>query len=228
MNRPRSVPKPFDASADPNPARFARSPRVRLSTMIPLAAPIAVGVVAAYVQWLTVGLPAIAPAQPFNPQTATLPFGFPEWIGICHYVNLLFMVLLARSGLQILMDHPRLYWNVHCTPGSEWIRFTSVQVPLDRLYTAKDDARYLTPWIGLPGGRHTLGIARHWHFISVLFWVLNGAIYVALLFVTNHWERIVPRSWHIFPEAGPISFTTSRSIFRRSPTGSINTTRCSS
>lgn len=169
--------------------------------MIPLAAPIAVGVVAAYVQWLTVGLPAIAPAQPFNPQTATLPFGFPEWIGICHYVNLLFMVLLARSGLQILMDHPRLYWNVHCTPGSEWIRFTSVQVPLDRLYTAKDDARYLTPWIGLPGGRHTLGIARHWHFISVLFWVLNGAIYVALLFVTNHWERIVPRSWHIFPEA---------------------------
>jgi thiosulfate reductase cytochrome b subunit len=99
------------------------------------------------------------------------------------------------------MDHPRLYWNVHCTPGTEWIRFTPVKVPLDRLYTAKDDARCLTPWIGLPGGRHTLGLARHWHFVSALFWVINGAIYVSLLFATGHWSRIVPTSWRIFPDA---------------------------
>ena len=32
------------------------------------------------------------------------------------YVNFLFLVLLVRRGLQILTDHPRLYWNVHCTP----------------------------------------------------------------------------------------------------------------
>jgi DMSO/TMAO reductase YedYZ molybdopterin-dependent catalytic subunit/thiosulfate reductase cytochrome b subunit len=99
------------------------------------------------------------------------------------------------------MDHPRLYWNVHCTPRSEWIRLTPVQVPLDRLYTAKDDARYLTPWLGLPGGRHTLGLARHWHFVSGLFWVVNGAVYVSLLFVTSQWRRIVPTSWHVFPDA---------------------------
>jgi DMSO/TMAO reductase YedYZ molybdopterin-dependent catalytic subunit/thiosulfate reductase cytochrome b subunit len=135
------------------------------------------------------------------PLAATQTSGFPGWVRITHYVNLLFMVLLARSGLQILMDHPRLYWNVHCTPGTEWIRFTPVQVPLDRLYTAKDDARYLTPWIGLPGGWHTLGLARHWHFLSVLFWVANGAIYVTLLFATSHWRRIVPTSWQIVPDA---------------------------
>jgi sulfoxide reductase catalytic subunit YedY len=99
------------------------------------------------------------------------------------------------------MDHPRLYWNVHCTPGTEWVHFTPVQVPLDRLYTAKDDARYLTPWVGLPGGRHTLGLARHWHFVSALFWVLNGAVYVSLLFATDYWRRIVPTSWSVFPKA---------------------------
>jgi DMSO/TMAO reductase YedYZ molybdopterin-dependent catalytic subunit/thiosulfate reductase cytochrome b subunit len=183
------------------PARVAHSPRVRLSTLLPLVLPIVLAMIAAYVQWFTVGLPTVPVPRELTPQTTTLPYGFPSWIGITHYVNLLFMVLLARSGLQVLMDHPRLYWNVHCTPGTEWVRFTPVQVPLDRLYTAKDDARYLSPWIGLPGGRHTLGLARHWHFVSALFWTLNGAIYIALLFVTDHWRRIVPTSWHIFPDA---------------------------
>jgi DMSO/TMAO reductase YedYZ molybdopterin-dependent catalytic subunit/thiosulfate reductase cytochrome b subunit len=168
---------------------------------LPLVLPFVLAVIAAYVQWTTVGLPAVPGPLQITPQTTTLPYGFPAWIGITHYVNLLFMVLLARSGLQILMDHPRLYWNVHCTPGTEWVRFTPVQVPLDRLYTAKDDARYLSPWIGVPGGRHTLGLARHWHFVSALFWVLNGAVYVALLLMTDHWRRIVPTSWRIFPDA---------------------------
>ena len=179
----------------------AASPRVRLSTLLPLTLPIVLAVIAAYVQWITMGLPAVPAIEHLTPETATQPFGFPAWIGITHYVNLLLLVLLARSGLQVLMDHPRLYWNVHCTPGTEWIRFTPVQVPLDRLYTAKDDARYLTPWVGLPGGRHTLGLARHWHFVSALFWVLNGAVYVSLLFATSQWRRIVPTSWHVFPDA---------------------------
>jgi hypothetical protein len=126
----------------------ATSPRIRFSTLVPLLLPIALAVTAAYVQWATVGLPSVPEPQQITPETTTLPYGFPAWIGITHYVNLLFMVLLARSGLQILMDHPRLYWNVHCTPGTEWVRFTPVQVPWDRLYTAKDDARYLSPWIG--------------------------------------------------------------------------------
>jgi sulfoxide reductase catalytic subunit YedY len=129
------------------------------------------------------------------------PIGFPAWLRVTHYVNLLFMVLLVRSGLQILFDHPRLYWNVHCTPGTEWIRFTPVEVPRDRLWTAKDDARHLTPWIGLPGGRHTIGMARHWHFFSVIAWLVNGLLFVALLFGTGQWRRLVPTSWSIVPEA---------------------------
>ena len=68
----------------------------------------------------------------------------------------LFLILLIRSGLQILMDHPRLYWNVHCTPGTEWLRLTPVEVPHDRVWTANDDSRYLSPWVGLPGYRHSI------------------------------------------------------------------------
>jgi methionine sulfoxide reductase catalytic subunit len=74
-------------------------------------------------------------------------------------------------------------------------------VPKDRVWTAKDDSRYLSPWVGLPGYRHTIGMARHWHFLSVLFWVGNGLTFVILLFLTGQWKRLVPTSWQIIPDA---------------------------
>jgi DMSO/TMAO reductase YedYZ molybdopterin-dependent catalytic subunit/thiosulfate reductase cytochrome b subunit len=175
--------------------------RIRLKTLLLLVSPPLLLVAVAYIQWGTVGLPILAPVSELTPATAVEPFGFPAWLRITHYVNFLFLVLLIRSGLQILADHPRLYWNVHCTPGIEWLRLTSVEVPTDRVWTSKDDSRYLSPWIGLPGDRHTVGMARHWHFLSVLFWVGNGLAFVVLLFATGQWQRLVPTSWQIVPDA---------------------------
>lgn len=158
-------------------------------------------VLIAWLQAATVGIGALPDMAARSAASGTGPIGFPAWLRVNHFVNLLFITLLFRSGLQILFDHPRLYWNVHSTPGSEWARFTPIEVPTDRLWTAKDDSRHLTSWVGLPGGRHTIGIARHWHFLSVFFWLGNGLIFVALLFGTGQWRRLVPRSWSIFPEA---------------------------
>ena len=174
---------------------------IRLKTLLLLVSPLLLLVAAAYIQWGTVGLPALPTSPTMTPETAAEPYGFPAWLRITHYVNFLFLILLIRSGLQILMDHPRLYWNVHCTPGTEWLRLTPVEVPKDRVWTAKDDSRYLSPWIGLPGYRHTVGMARHWHFLSVLFWVGNGLVFVVLLFGTGQWQRLVPTSWQIVPDA---------------------------
>src|SRR5487761_131371 len=175
---------------------------VRLKTLLLLVSPLLLAVAAAYVQWGAAGLPALPDSSAMTPEAAAGPFGFPAWLRITHYVSFLFMVLIVRSGLQILMDHPRLYWNVHCTPGTEWLRLTPVEVPTDRVWTAKDDARHLSPWIGLPGYRHTIGMARHWHFLSLLVWVGSGLIFVALLFGTGQWQRLVPSSWRNVPDAG--------------------------
>lgn len=166
-----------------------------------LLSPVLLAVAVAYVQWGVAGLPRLTSSPALTAETATGPAGFPAWLRVTHYVNFLFLILLIRSGLQILMDHPRLYGNVHCTPGTEWLRLTPVEVPRDRLWTAKDDSRHLSPWIGLPGYRHTVGMARHWHFLSVLFWVGNGLVFVVLLFGTGQWRRLVPTSWQIVPEA---------------------------
>jgi methionine sulfoxide reductase catalytic subunit len=125
--------------------------------------------------------------------------GFPWWLRWEHYFNILFMMLIIRSGITILADHPRLYWNVHCTPGTEWFRFNR-EVP-KTYYTAKDDSVTLPGWLGLPGIRHSCGIARWWHFSCALFWVLNGLVFVALLFATFQWQRLIPRTWEVIPNA---------------------------
>jgi methionine sulfoxide reductase catalytic subunit len=124
--------------------------RIRLTTLLLIASILLLPVIVAYIQWAVVGLPAMPPASPPNLDAAA-PQGFPAWLRVGHYLNFLFIILLIRSGLQILMDHPRLYWNVHCTPGTEWLRLTPVEVPKGEIWPAKQDSRYLSPWIGLPG-----------------------------------------------------------------------------
>ena len=34
-----------------------------------------------------------------------------------------------------------------------------------------------------------------------VLWLLNGVVFVVLLFATGHWARIVPTSWEVFPNA---------------------------
>ena len=142
---------------------------IKIRTLLILVSPVVFMFAIAFLQWGLAGLPPIPLIPEFIRTTALKPYGFPAWLRITHYINFLLLILLIRSGLQILADHPRLYWEVHCTPGAEWVRFTPIEVPHDRVWTAKQDSRYLSPWIGLPGRRHTIGMARHWHFLSVLF-----------------------------------------------------------
>ena len=134
--------------------------------------------------------------------------GFPAWLRWQHFFNIVFMMYIVRSGLQILADHPRLYLRSGCRPGTEWLRMRG-PVPADRLdknaparvWTSKDDAVTLPKWLGLPGIRHSIGLARWWHFSVDLLWLINGAVFYVLLFSTGQWQRIVPQSWSVFPNA---------------------------
>jgi len=146
------------------------------------------------VQEFIVRYPGIAPSVP------RVSAGFPAWLRIQHFLNFLFMAFIIRAGIQVLADHPRLYWKRDCTPGTEWFRFQKA-VPTGRVWTAKDDSVTLPGWLGIPGIRHSIGLARWWHFSFGLLWMINGIVVYALLFWTGQWQRLVPTTWEVFPNA---------------------------
>jgi methionine sulfoxide reductase catalytic subunit len=134
------------------------------------------------------------------PSAWAVTTGFPMWLRVQHFLNLLFMAFIIRSGIQVLADHPRLYWKRDCTPGTDWFRFQKA-VPAGRIWTAKDDSVTIPGWLGIPGIRHSIGLARWWHFSFGLLWITNGIVVYALLFWTNQWQRLVPNTWEVFPNA---------------------------
>jgi DMSO/TMAO reductase YedYZ molybdopterin-dependent catalytic subunit/thiosulfate reductase cytochrome b subunit len=117
-----------------------------------------------------------------------------------HILNVLFLSFMARSGLEILSAHPKLYTREDCRPGSEWLRLTRKQMPKGELWTSRDEEESFSSVIALPGHKN-LGLGRHWHFVVAIAWIATGALYIALLFGTDEWRRIVPTSWSVFPDA---------------------------
>jgi methionine sulfoxide reductase catalytic subunit len=146
------------------------------------------------VQAFIVRYPGLAPLS------SAVHSGFPWWLRLQHFLNLVFMVFIIRSGIQILADHPRLYWGRGSTPGAEWFRFQH-DVPRDRVWTSKDDSVTIPAWLGIPGVRHAVGLARWWHLSFDLLWLVNGVLAYILLFSTDQWRRLVPMSWSVFPNA---------------------------
>ncbi len=171
-------------------------PKILWGLAIAVVVPFAI----AWIQYALTGLPRIGPivAGQLGPNA---PHGFPLVIRYTHFFNFLFLTMLIRSGISILMDHPRLYFNDHCTPGSEWIRMTPLRVPEDRVWTAKDDARYISPVVATPGYRHTIGVARSWHFIDVYGFLLTGIVFLVALFTSEQWRRLVPTSASVLVDA---------------------------
>lgn len=134
------------------------------------------------------------------PNDAEENAGFAAWVGWQHFFNMLLMIPIIRSGVTIIADHPRFYWTRHSTPGKDWFRVQK-PVPTDPLWTAKQDSITLPDSIGLPGRRHSIGLARWWHLGVNTLWLFNGIIFYILVFTTGHWLRLIPTSWDVFPHA---------------------------
>src|SRR5689334_3406319 len=132
----------------------------------------------------------------------TAPQHLPLFVVVTHALNILFMTLLARSGLEVLSAHPKLYWSDHCPPGRQWLRLSRKQFGADsrRPWTSQDEEESWNPVVALPG-RKNLGLGRHWHFLTLQFWILTGTVYIAMVIASGYWTYLVPTSWRIVPQA---------------------------
>lgn len=56
-------------------------------------------------------------------------------------------------------------------------------------------------WTPRNNPKRKISLALWFHQSLDILWLVNGAIFVALLFVTGQWMRLVPTSWDVFPNA---------------------------
>lgn len=130
-----------------------------------------------------------------------MDLGFPWWLRVEHFLNIIFITFLVRSGLEILGTYPKLYRSQHTVPGTAWAQFTVQEEAKHKYYTVGGEYSDYSPRISLPG-RGLLGLGRYWHFITVTGFVACWITYFVLLLATGQWRRYVPTSWDTFSQAG--------------------------
>lgn len=56
-------------------------------------------------------------------------------------------------------------------------------------------------WTSTRVKKRRMSLALWGHVAVDVLWLANGVVFVALLFLSGHWSRIVPTDWEVFPNA---------------------------
>ena len=67
--------------------------------------------------------------------------------------------------------------------------------------TIRNEKRPSVFWSPKSNGRRKMSLTMWFHQALDLLWIVNGVVFVILLFVTGQWMKIVPTSWTVFPNA---------------------------
>jgi thiosulfate reductase cytochrome b subunit len=95
---------------------------------------------------------------------------------ITHWINVVALVVMLMSGLQIFNAHPALYWGAY---GADF----------DPHWFA---IRKFPGWMTIPSWQD-LATGRRWHLFFAWVFVVNGLVYLANGFVSGHFRKqLVP------------------------------------
>ncbi|MBP2376516.1 thiosulfate reductase cytochrome b subunit [Microbacterium phyllosphaerae] len=197
------------ASAPSAAAAPASAPLALRDTSIPLSAPRTVWNGSAPRR-----IPAVAPASGRPRPTWTQAIA-----GLVGAAALGILAAAAVAFVRALLSFPFMQDFLAAFPGeyepavavepgfapwTNWAHFFNVFLMVLiirsglRIRNEKRPTAFWTPR-GDPKGKVSLTIWFH-QALDIL-WLVNGVIFVVLLFVTGHWARIVPTSWEVIPNA---------------------------
>ena len=160
-----------------------------------------------------------------HPQPKTVrrhgPFTTGQWVGaaIVAGAGLLFaagmLVLLVRwfLSLTFMQDFMHAFPGQYALPGSApvgfpawlgWQHFFNVffMVLIIRTgLTVRHQKRPTAFWSPRGNPKRKISLSLWFHQSLDILWIVNGVIFIVLLFTTGQWMRIVPTSWEVFPNA---------------------------
>lgn len=159
----------------PAKSGLTRAPWFR-PTAVGVGAVVVLAVVVLGAKWLrsTAAVSQFIATYPGHaPLPSWAPDGLPAWLNVLHFLNMMFLTLIVRTGLQVrFTTRPQGYWK-RSNKGFFKTKGQPKKISLDL-------------WL---------------HLCLDALWVLNGLVFFVLMFATGHWVRLVPTSWDVFPHA---------------------------
>jgi thiosulfate reductase cytochrome b subunit len=135
-------------------------------------------------------------------------------VRVTHWVNLLALIFLLMSGLQIFNAHPGLYWGKQSDFAHPLlVMAASDQNPQRGVTVIAGHSFDTTGWFGVSNDAdgqpiergfprfmtwpadQDLSTGRRWHFFFAWMFVLNGFIYLASGILSRHFARDLWPSW---------------------------------
>lgn len=136
-------------------------------------------------------------------------------VRLTHWLNVIVLLVLLGSGLQIFNAHPALYWGQTSTFDDPWVSMTArrmgdeltgvtqigdLSLTTTGVLGASDgQARGFPAWATLPSYR-SLADGRRWHFFFAWLFVFNGLVYLGWGLASGHFRRdLAPRLAEVAP-----------------------------
>ena len=127
---------------------------------------------------------------------------------LTHWINVVALMLLLMSGLQIFNAHAALYWGPKSSFERPWLAIGMMErdgrpVGVTQIAGHSFETTGVLGWTGKPGARqsrafpawatlpswHDLATGRRWHFFFAWVFVLNGAAYLLSGLIGGHVRR---------------------------------------
>ena len=148
-----------------------------------------------------------------RPQASYLYVRHSAVVRVTHWVNVVCVLVLLMSGLQIFNAHPALYWGAVSTFDDPVLAMKAIQrgtgekvgvtQVFDREFETtgvlglsagrrgEPQTRGFPSWATLPSYQD-LALGRQLHFFFAWLFVINGLVYVAYSLASGHWRQLVP------------------------------------